>query len=62
MEGKRCTACGEVHWSILPRAHQHDVDCPGCGKPMVDERRRPGRRGARVLVERRDLPLPAEVS
>jgi predicted RNA-binding Zn-ribbon protein involved in translation (DUF1610 family) len=62
MEAMRCTKCGEVRWSILPRNDGPDAACPACGEAMVEERRRPGREPRFLREERRDAGVfPARV-
>ena len=58
MFGMRCDDCGEVRWSLLDRAEKPG-ECPACGSKMVEERRHPGRRAARLVTERRDKSAAA---
>jgi rRNA maturation endonuclease Nob1 len=55
---QRCDGCGTLTWSVLGRPG--DGACPDCGEPLKVERRRPGRRFGRKVVERRDVAPPAQ--
>lgn len=58
MFGWRCQACGEVRWSMIGHpVRSKTMVCPVCGAQMVEERRHPGRAGARSAKERRSRPL-----
>jgi hypothetical protein len=48
----RCVECGEVQWNLL--FARGSGKCRLCGAELKIERRRPGRRFARLKKERRD--------
>ena len=53
----RCVECGEVQWNLRTLAQNGDApagECRVCGAELRHERRRPGRRIARFVRERRD--------
>ncbi len=56
----RCDECGAVRWSLLRLKPGTSTpgECEVCGAEMKVERRRPGRRFARVARERRDARSP----
>jgi hypothetical protein len=49
----RCVACGDVQWNL--RGDSAGQSCRVCGAELRSERRRPGRRFAKLpKVDRRD--------
>ena len=55
MDAVRCLRCGATRWTFLPGSLGRLLaePCEACGGRVVLERRKPGSRSLRPLVERR---------
>jgi DNA-directed RNA polymerase subunit RPC12/RpoP len=55
MDAVRCLRCGGTRWAFLPGSLERMLvqPCETCGGRVVVERRRPGARHARLIIERR---------
>jgi hypothetical protein len=61
MDAVRCLDCGGTRWTFLAGslARLLSEPCETCGGEVVLERRRPGARRARAVVERRQAERSA---
>jgi len=59
MQAVRCLDCGATRWTLSGASLEHLLDepCEMCGGEVAVERRRPGTRATRLVVERREASL-----